>query len=255
LSGAAFGGSVGIDGVASDLPLLLGAAVTLSSSSLSADDQNASVTTNFGGASLYGVATAGAAYVSAIATMGYAHAGFDRSLFNLSFSADTGFDGTMFGGRVEAGYRLALAGIGANLTPFAAFQPMGLWLGGGAETFGILGRGLSYEASTVTALPTFLGLQLDGVWTASDGRLYTPYLRAAWMHDFSPDRDVSRAFAELPWATFSSTTIPTVRDAADVHAGIQFLAGPNMTLSAGLDGQIAQGYSTVGASGALRIRW
>ncbi|MCP6151555.1 autotransporter outer membrane beta-barrel domain-containing protein, partial [Klebsiella pneumoniae] len=77
----------------------------------------------------------------------------------------------------------------------------------------------------ITALPTYLGVQFDGQWVAADGRRYAPYLRAAWMHDFSPNRDVPRSFAELPQFSFSSTAIPTVSDALDLHAGLQFLAG------------------------------
>ncbi|MDQ0504524.1 autotransporter outer membrane beta-barrel domain-containing protein [Xanthobacter agilis] len=255
LSGSTFGGSVGLDGEWADLPVLLGAAVTLSTASLSVAGENASVTTNYGGASLYGMYTSGASYVSAIATLGYAHAGFDRTLFQSSYSADTGFDGTLFGARIEMGYRFALAAAGLNLTPFAAFQPMGLWLGGADESFGRLGPGLQYEATTITSLPTYLGMQIEGRWTASDGQVYIPSLRAAWMHDFSPDRDVPRSFAELPGLTFSDTAIPTVSDALDLHAGLQFAAGGNITLSAGLDAQIASGYSTLGASGVLRLRW
>ncbi len=161
----------------------------------------------------------------------------------------------MFGGRIEAGYSLPLWSSGASLTPFVAFQPMGLWLGSGAETFVGLGPGLSYQSTTITALPLYLGIQLDGMWSGSDGRSYAPFLRAAWMHDFSPNRDVPRAFAELPSISFSSNALPTVSNAADIHAGIQFMAGPNVSLSASFDAQLADSYSTVGASAALRIRW
>ncbi|MEW6257537.1 MAG: hypothetical protein AB1592_16405, partial [Pseudomonadota bacterium] len=76
-----------------------------------------------------------------------------------------------------------------------------------------------------------------------------------WMHDFSPNRDVPRSFAELPNLTFSGTAIPTVSNALDLHAGLQVAANPTTTLSASLDAQIAEAYSTFGASAAVRVRW
>ncbi|MEW6256248.1 MAG: hypothetical protein AB1592_09840, partial [Pseudomonadota bacterium] len=76
-----------------------------------------------------------------------------------------------------------------------------------------------------------------------------------WMHDFSPNRDVPRSFAELPNLTFSGTAIPTVSNALDLHAGLQFLASQNTLLSASFDAQISESYSTVGASASLRVRW
>jgi outer membrane autotransporter protein len=118
-----------------------------------------------------------------------------------------------------------------------------------------LGRGLSYDSTTITALPLYVGFQLDGRWTTSGGQQVAPYLRAAWMHDFSPNRDVPRSFAELPGLALSGSAIPTVSNAADLHAGLQFLAGPNMALSAGFDALLAESYSTVGASASFRVRW
>ncbi|OYX13679.1 MAG: hypothetical protein B7Z15_06425 [Rhizobiales bacterium 32-66-8] len=257
LSGSMAGASIGIDGELASAPALVGAAANFSTSQMQADGASAQAVSSFGSFSLYGVYEAGPAYVSAIAMAGYGSSNFDRDLsgLGLTFTTDTGLDGWILGGRIEAGYGFALGASGATLTPFAAFQPLGLRLGSGREGFGSLGAGLSYGGDTVTAMPLYLGLQLDGIWSASDGRTYAPFLRAAWMHDFSPSRDVSRSFAELPEFTFSGTDIPTVADALDLHAGIRFSAGPGLTLSAGIDAQLGDGYSTLGATGALRVRW
>jgi outer membrane autotransporter protein len=257
LSGSTFGGSIGIDGELSNLPILLGGAVNYSDGDLSASAIGASSTTSYGGASIYGLYQMGPAYISAIATLGYGSSNFDRNLYGLGLNLATssGLDGTTFGGRIEMGYSLPLGSSGTSLTPFAAFQPMGLWLGPGSESFGSLGPGFSYAATTITALPIYLGAQIDGNWKGRNGTSYAPFLRAAWMHDFSPNRDVRRSFAELPDISFSSSAIPVVSNAADIHAGIQFASGANVTLSASLDAQLADGYSTIGASAALRVRW
>ncbi|MDE1571198.1 autotransporter outer membrane beta-barrel domain-containing protein [Aquabacter sediminis] len=255
LSGSSFGGTVGLDGELANGNALLGAAVNFSTTNLWADDYGASVSTSYGGFSVYGLHQWGPAYVSAIATLGYGSSNFDRNLYNLGLNLATssGLDGMVLGGRIEVGYSFAMGG-GAQVTPFLAFQPSQLWLGSGSELFS-LGRGLTYDSTSVTALPIYVGLQWDGQWTLGNGQRIAPYVRAAWMHDFSPDRGVSRSFAELPGLTFTGSPIPTVTDAADLHAGLQFSAGPNTVLSAGFDAQLADSYSTIGVSGSFRVRW
>jgi outer membrane autotransporter protein len=101
----------------------------------------------------------------------------------------------------------------------------------------------------------FLGVQLESSWTLQNGAILTPFLKLAWMHDFNPERDVPRSFAELPDISFSDNALPIVSDAADIHAGLQISAGANMTFSLGFDGQIGSGYSVLGGSGAFRVRW
>ena len=256
LSGSSIGGLAGLDGVVDGLPLLAGAALSFSTSGLAANAYGAEETTSYGSFSLYGLYEAGPAYVSAIVTAGYGSANLSRNLYNLglNLATESGLDGWILGGRIEAGYSFPLGQTGASLTPFVAFQPIQLWLGSGSEMF-TLGPGLQYDATAITALPLYLGVQLDGLWTANNGQRVAPYLRAAWMHDFNPNRDVPRSFAELPGLSFSGTAIPTVSNALDLHAGLQFAANPTTTLSAGLDAQIAQPYSTFGASAAIRVRW
>ncbi|WAC26632.1 autotransporter outer membrane beta-barrel domain-containing protein [Ancylobacter sp. SL191] len=257
LSGTLLGITIGTDGELPDLPLLAGFAGNFSSTNLSADEYGASTSTAYGGFSAYGVYEMGQAYISAIATLGYGSADFERNLYGLglNLATDADLDGTLLGGRVEVGYSFALGDTGATLTPFAAFQPMQLWLGSGTESFGALGAGLTYHDSTITALPVYLGVQFDSLWHGKDGTTYAPFVRAAWMHDFSPDRNVSRSFAEAPDLTFSGTPIPVVSDALDLHAGLKVNLGGNMSFSAGFDAQIGDGYSVLGASGSLRLRW
>ncbi len=119
LSGATFGGAVGIDGELTGLPVVLGGAASFSRSELDNDGYNASTATNYGALSLYGLYQAGPAYVSAITTLGYGRTSFDRNLqglgLNLSTSVD--LDGTLFGGRVEAGYRHAGGQDGSERHP------------------------------------------------------------------------------------------------------------------------------------------
>lgn len=257
ISGNLLGLTIGADGPLPDLPMLVGVAGHFATTDLSASEYGAGTSTNYGGLSTYGVYQDGAAYLSAIATLGYGRADFDRNLYGLGLDLATSGerDGTLLGGRIEVGYGFALGDTNATLTPFAAFQPTQLWLGSDTESFGSLGEGLTYHSGTITALPTYLGVQFDGLWQGKDGTTYAPFLRAAWMHDFSPDRNVSRSFAEAPGYSFSGSPIPVVSDALDLHAGLEVNIGGAMTFSASFDAQIAEGYSVLGAGGSIRVRW
>ena len=61
---------------------------------------------------------------------------------------------------------------------------------------------LSYQAQGTTSLPTFLGAQLDGE-TMVNARPLKGWFRAAWVHEFLPDRGVTAGFTVLPGSTFS----------------------------------------------------
>ena len=61
---------------------------------------------------------------------------------------------------------------------------------------------LNYQAQNTTSLPTFLGAQFD-VGTQLDGRPFSAWLRAAWVHEFNTYRGVTAGFAVLPGTSFS----------------------------------------------------
>ncbi len=213
------------------------------------------VSNSYGSFSLYGLYQAGPAYMSAVASVGYASSNFDRNLYNLglNLATDSGLDGWILAGRFEAGYSFGLGATGASLTPFVAFQPTQLWLGSGSEMFS-LGAGISYQSTAIAALPLYVAFS----WTASGRRPMASRSRLICGQrgcTTSAGRDVPRSFAELPTFSFSGTSIPTVSNAADLHAGLQFLASPTTTLSASFDAQIAEGYSTFAPTGSLRVRW
>ena len=126
-------------------------------------------------------------------------------------TATGSFASDLLGARLEIGRTYALPGV--NITPFAALQGSTLWERGFTEsstTGGLPGiLGLTYQSQTVTSLPTFLGVQFDTRWARANGTVWSPFVRAAWVHEFSPDRSItcrcrvrcSRLTALAPGAT------------------------------------------------------
>jgi outer membrane autotransporter protein len=115
------------------------------------------------------------------------------------------FASDLLGARLELGRSYALPWV--NVTPFAAVQTSTLWQRGFTETTsasGLLGvLGLTYQAQTTTSLPTFLGLQFDARWALTNGMVWSPFVRAAWVHEFRPDRSISSSFVSVPGTLFA----------------------------------------------------
>jgi outer membrane autotransporter protein len=85
-----------------------------------------------------------------------------------------------------------------NVTPFAAVQTSTLSQRGFTETSTAAGLpgilGLTSQSQTTTSLPTFLGVQLDTRLALANGTVWSPFLRAAWVHEFNPDRSIANSF-------------------------------------------------------------
>jgi outer membrane autotransporter protein len=257
LSSHMFGSTVGVDGEAATMPVLLGGAFTFSQAYFSLSDPQASGSGPQYGGSLYGVGRIGNAYASAIAYGGTGSLNYGRSLnaLGLGLSSSEKFRTWTAGGRLETGYTLPIGTTGMHATPFFAVEPMQVHLGAASESFGALGAGLRYHATDVVAVPISLGVQLDATWTAPSGLTLAPFMRLAWMHDFMPDRNVPRSFAELPGLTLDGTTLPTVSDAAVIHVGTQYSLGKNLSLQASLDSQMSSAYKSIGGTLNFRYSW
>src|SRR5262249_39672485 len=145
------------------------------------------------------------------------------------------------GGRFEAGYRFDF-GTGAGITPFAAFEPLQIRQNGAKEAFVGYGPGLTYRATDITSLPSYLSVKFDGSVTWSDDTVMAPFVRLAWMHDALPQRNVPRSFAELPFETFNTSTVPTVANAAVIRLGADCRISENIQLTASFDTQLSGSY-------------
>jgi outer membrane autotransporter protein len=207
----------------------------------------------------YGVAAWGALYATGV--LGYSR--FDnntaRTIAGIgpSETATGGFASDLLGARLEIGRSHALPGF--TLTPFAAVQTATLWQRGFTETTtgsggpGILG--LTYQPRTTTSLPTFLGLQLDTRLALANGTVWSPFLRAAWVHEFMPDRSIAGSLVSVPGTLFAVDGARARSDALKLNAGSRLALNQYAALFASFDGEFADsGYSYAGRGG-IRFSW
>jgi outer membrane autotransporter protein len=255
---ATAGGAMGFD-YQLDPTRLVGFAVGASDAHFSVAERATSGNALGGHLGAYGVATWGALYATGV--LGYSR--FDNNTTRTiagvgpSETASGSFASDLLGARLEIGRSHALPGF--TLTPFAAVQTATLWQRGFTETAtgsggsGILG--LTYQPRTTTSLPTFLGLQLDTRLALANGTVWSPFLRAAWVHEFMPDRSIAGSPVSVPGTPFAVDGARAWSDALKVNAGSRLALNRYASLFASFDGEFAGSGHSYAGRGGVRLSW
>lgn len=260
LSAHLAGITLGIDRSLTSRPILFGAAFSYMDavSRLNAPDVYAEGSQYV--FSLYGGRQLGRAYIMANGLVGAGITHFSRSLgaLQIAMAGAVPLHSTTFGGRFEAGYSFDLGETGGHITPYAAFEPIGVRLKTATESFvaapdsqlaaAMQDSGITFHGRTLTAEPISLGLQIDNRWRTGGDVTFAPQLRIALVHDFNPDRDVARSFKELPDLLIWRTTVPTDADAVSVQVSGLWMSGRRWSLKAAADATLSGSYTTVGGS-------
>jgi outer membrane autotransporter protein len=205
------------------------------------------------------VATWGALYAAGILSYSRFDNEVTRTIAGVgpSETASGRFATDLLGARLEVGRSYALPWL--TVTPFAAVQTAALWQRSFTEASsaggvpGILG--LTYQPQTTTSLPTFLGLQVDARWALTNGMVWSPFVRTAWVHEFRPDRSISGSFASIPGTLFAVDGARAWSDALKVNAGSRLALNQYASLFATFDGEFANSGHSYAGRGGMRFSW
>ncbi|HYS45168.1 MAG TPA: autotransporter outer membrane beta-barrel domain-containing protein, partial [Rhizomicrobium sp.] len=176
-------------------------------------------------------------------------AGVDR--LRAEFNANT------WSGRLEGGYRFVAPWIGGiGLTPYAAGQFTTFELPAYAEgvVSGASTFALSYAAKSVTDTRTELGLRTDKSFAMQDAIL-TLRGRAAWAHDFNPDRSIGATFQSLPGASFVVNGAALAADSALATASAEIKWITGWSAAATFEGEFSNVTRSYAGKGVVRYAW
>jgi uncharacterized protein with beta-barrel porin domain len=167
------------------------------------------------------------------------------------------FTANAWSGRVEGGYRFVASWLGGfGVTPYTAGQFTTLWLPSYAEgvVTGSNMFALAYGSRDVTDTRSELGLRTDKSF-ALPTAILTLRGRAAWAHDFNPDRTVSATFQTLPGASFVVNGARQARDAALTTASteLQWLSG--FSLAGTFEGEFSKVMRSYAGKAVARYTW
>jgi outer membrane autotransporter protein len=172
-------------------------------------------------------------------------------------TAQGSFASDQLGGRLEIGRAFNFGNV--SVTPFAAVQAARLWQGGYTETstagtaLGVLG--LSYAAHSVSSLPVFLGAKFDGRVDFGNGVLWSPFVHAAWVHEFEPSRDITATLTSLPVPAFTVAGASAASDAARLDLGSRLAINRWWEVSARVTGEFSNLGQSYSGMGALKASW
>jgi uncharacterized protein with beta-barrel porin domain len=164
------------------------------------------------------------------------------------------FKANAWSGRLEGGYRFVAQGFG--LTPYAAGQFTTFDLPNYAET-AIVGASmfaLGYNSKSVTDTRSELGLRADKSFAVQDGVL-TLRGRAAWAHDFNPDRSISATFQTLPGASFVVNGAALASDSALATASAEMKWLNGWAIAATFEGEFSNVTRAYAGKGVARYQW
>jgi outer membrane autotransporter protein len=253
------GGAAGVDyQMAPDL--LVGAAAAGSASSFSVPDRATGGTLDGAHAGVYAVARRDGWYTAASVAFAAFNNKTSRTIAGVgpTETATASFNSNLLSGRLEMGLKHNVGGIA--VTPFAAVQFAQLWQAGFSESSTAAGGGpgvlgLTVPSRTVSSLPTFAGVQLDNRVALSNGMIWTPYARVAWVHEFDPDREVTASFITLSGSSFTVDGPRAARDAARIDAGSKLAISRTVSLFGDFDGEFSARSRMYAGKGGVQIEW
>lgn len=197
----------------------------------------------------------GPAFVSAALAYGWHDVTTSRTVTLAGVDLLQGrFRADALSGRLEAGYRFLTPFAG--ITPYVAAQAISFRLPAYAEQ-PLAGTGLfalNYAAQTTTDTRTELGLRSDKSFALRDAML-TLRGRAAWAHDYNPDRSVTALFQALPTASFVVNGARPDANSALVSAGAEMKWLNGLSLAATFTGEFTGNSTSHAAKGVIRYTW
>ncbi len=140
------------------------------------------------------------------------------------------------------------------VTPFAGVDGFNLRSGNFAEkSHGVNGGpgilGLAFNSDSVTSLESSVGIQFNTQIGLANDRLLTPFVRAAWVHEFNPDRIVGASLILSPAAALTLNGASAAEDAARIDAGLKLDLSERIALFGLFEGEFSrrsQGYAGIG---------
>ncbi|MGO4712205.1 autotransporter domain-containing protein [Bradyrhizobium sp. 2TAF24] len=202
--------------------------------------------------------TVGAAYLSGALAYGWQDITTNRTV--TAAGADqlqARFNANAYAGRLEGGYRVATPWLGGvGLTPYAAGQFTVFDLPATAERTlaGSTAFALSYNSRSVTDSRSELGVRADKSFALGD-TLVTLRGRAAWAHDFNPDRAIAATFQALPGASFVVNGAAQAREVALTTAAAEVTWRNGWSASATFEGEFSNVSRSYAGKGVVRYAW
>jgi uncharacterized protein with beta-barrel porin domain len=253
-----YGGSLGVDYQAHP-NLIIGAAGGYANGDFHVNQLGTSGHIDGGQFGFYGTATQGPLYgIASIALSSFSN----RTTRNfigfgtLSSEIDHGsFRSTEVREHFEIGRRYAYNDV--TLTPYAALDLAQLRTNNFAETndTGATNTAaLSVAGSKTQSAPAALGLRTEKSMTLGNMKI-VPWIDAAFVHEFSSQRQIYATLINLPSAAFNVDGATVGSNSARIKTGVNVSITPNTLLFASFNGDFSGRSNFYAGKAGVRITW
>jgi uncharacterized protein with beta-barrel porin domain len=204
-------------------------------------------------AGVYGKTSSGPMY--AAASFGFAEhwVSTERTAFNSS-NLTASFDAQSFGGRVEAGYRIASPVVA--VTPYGAVQAQAFVTPSYSESDPSgSGFGLTFGSRIASAARGEAGARFDHAVALDPTSLLILRGKLAYAQDLVSDPTLAAVFQSLPASSFIVNGANPPPTSALVAAGAELRLANGLAISAKFDGEFAGRSQTYAGTGKVRYTW
>jgi autotransporter-associated beta strand protein len=183
----------------------------------------------------------------------------------LAFGGDhltATFNAQNYGGRLEAGYRIAMPTV--SVTPYVAGQAQYFRSPGYSENdLSNGGFALAYSAATASDIRSEIGARFDSVMTPVDGMPLIIRGRAAWVHDWSGNPGLIAEFqaalqpGAMPGAGVGFSVVGTQpsQNIALLSAAAEWRLTPSLSLGAKIDSELSVRSQALSGTAMVRATW
>jgi autotransporter-associated beta strand protein len=202
--------------------------------------------------------TVGTAYISGALAYGWQDVTTNRTVTIAGIDQLQGrFNANAYSARLEGGYRFVAPWMnGVGITPYAAGQFTTFDLPAYAESV-LSGGGtfaMTYGSRSVTDTRSELGIRTDKSFAMQDAVL-TLRSRAAWAHDYDPDRVIGATFQALPGASFVVNGAAQASDSALVTASAEVKWMSGWSAAGTFEGEFSNVTRNYAGKGVVRYAW
>jgi outer membrane autotransporter protein len=197
----------------------------------------------------------GPSYWLAAGSVGFTgyHESRQMTFGNINSTATANYNGWNPTAYLERGVRWQSGQ--AIVQPYAALQ----YLYVRQNSFTESGAGLldqTISGIDTHALRGLLGARIARPWLTETGRVLTPELRAAWMHEFlEPSSTLNAVFAPIGGGTFAAQGLNFGRDWALLGTGTQYVYNQHVSLFANYDLLFNAQQAWNAGSGGIQFTW
>jgi outer membrane autotransporter protein len=204
--------------------------------------------------SIYGAYFNAPWFVDGLVAYGYNRYDTSRDILfgEIARTANAKYAGNAFSVYTEAGYRFKIDSI--NIIPVAGFQAGYLIRDSFTERdAGALS--LNVDGEHTSSFLSSLGVKFRRDFESNAG-IFTPELRAKWLHEFSNnDYALNASFAGSPVSTFSVKGDKPNKDSVVLGLGLNYNTKQNLSLFLTYDATLSGDRTEHGGSLGLQYRW